>query len=151
MSLKPIRQYLRDRLLSLDSNYVEHTDAFNTENIGDLNLDKAFHIFYGQMDASALNYLHTTDIVKATVNLYAKGYRDPIEALDESMDFANKFRLECIKPAFATTGQFIKNVVCRQIVASPINKQNDNSIVVRLEFNITMIFGLSVNLSTDYP
>lgn len=149
MSLKPIRQYFKDRISSLDSDYVEHTDAFNTANIGENNLDKAFHIFYGSAQTSALNHLTTLDVVNATVSIFLKGYRDPIEALDDSMDFANKFRIECIKPAFATTGEFIKNVVCTSINASPINEQNDNSIVIRLEFNITVIFGIGINLSCD--
>lgn len=149
MSLKPIRQYFKDRLMTLDSNYVEHTDAFNTDNIGDLNLDKAFHVFYGNAETSALNHLTTLDTIRVTVSLFAKGFRDPIEALDDAMDFANKFRIECIRPAFATTGQVIKNVVCTSINASPINSENDNSIVVRLEFRVTVIFGIGINLSSN--
>jgi hypothetical protein len=149
MSLKPIRQYFKDRFTAMDSQYVEHTDAFNTENIDGLNLDKAYHIFYGSAQTSSLNHLTTKDNVSTTVSIFSKGYRDPIEALDDAMDFANHFRLECMNPKLATTGQFIKNVVCTSIEASPINTQNDNSIVVRLQFNVTVIFGIGINLNCE--
>ena len=149
MSLKPIRQYFKDRLSSLDTNYVEHTDAFNTDNIDGLNLDKAFHIFYGSANTSALSHLTTKDTINVTVSIYSKGYIDPAEALDDAMDFANTFRIECIKPMYACTGEFIKNVVCNTIKASPINKENDNSILCRLEFSVTVIFGIGINLTAD--
>lgn len=153
MSLKPIRQYFRDRLNSPtlgNGEYVEHTDAFNTDNIDGLNLDKAFHIFYGSADTSALSHLTTKDTINARVSIFSKGYNDPLEALDDAMDFANKFRLLCMHPKYATQGEFIKNVVCTSIEASPINKDNDNSIVCRLQFRITVIFGIGINLDYEY-
>lgn len=155
MSLKPIRKYFKDRFLDAEmlkrggAEYIEHTDAFNTDNIGSFNLDKAYHIFYGSASTSALNHLTTKDTVKATVSIFSKGFRDPNEALDDAMDFANNYRIQCIKPKFATTGQFIKNVVCSSIEASPINQENDNSIVVRLQFSITVVFGIGIDLSCD--
>lgn len=149
MSLKPIRQYFKDRFSELDNEYQEHTDAFNTDNIGELNLDKAYHIFYGSAQTSALNHLTTKDIVSVTVSIFSKGYRDPIEALDDAMDFANHFRLHAMNPKLSNTGEFIKNVVCTSIEASPINTQNDNSIVIKLQFSITVIFGIGINLNCD--
>lgn len=152
MSLRPIRQYFRDRINAPNignGEYVEHTDAFNTANIDGLNLDKAFHIFYGSADTSALSHLTTKDTINATVSIFSKGYVDPLEALDEAMDFANKFRLSCMQPRYATTGETIKNVVCTSIEASPINQENDNSIVCRLQFRITVIFGIGINLGQD--
>lgn len=149
MSLKPIRQYFVDRIYSLDTEYQEHTDAFNTENIGGLTLDKAYHIFYGSVQTSALNHLTTKDVVSTTLSIFTRGYQNPNEALDDAMDFANHLRLECMKPKFANTGQFIKNVVCNSIEASPVNEQNDNSIIIKLQFSITVIFGIGINLNCD--
>lgn len=160
MSLKPIRQYFKDIFLKSEMNdsgnvdyygreYQEHDDAFNTENIDGLNLDKAFHIFYGSASTTALNHLTTKDTVNVTLSIFSKGYSSPMDSLDDAMDFANRFRLVCIKPAYATTGQFIKNVVCDTIEASPINQQNDNSIVIKLQFRVTVIFGIGINLDCE--
>lgn len=145
MSLKPVRQYFKDRIFELDKDYQEHTDAFNTENISQLRFNKAYHIFYGNIQTTTANQLSTLDTVSATVSLFQNGYRDPIIALDDAMDFANKFRLRCLNPKYSTRNFFIKNVVCNTINAEPVNT-NDNSIIIRLQFSITVIFGTQINL-----
>jgi hypothetical protein len=160
MSLKPIRQYFKDIFYKSEMNdslnvdfygreYEEHNDAFNIENIGALSMDKAYHIFYGSASTSALNHLTTKDTVNVTLSIFSKGFSSPMDALDDAMDFANRFRLVCIKPSYATTGQFIKNVVCDSIEASPVNQDNDNSIVIKLQFKVTVIFGIGINLDCD--
>ena len=145
MSLRPIRQYFRDRISELDRDFIEHTDAFNTENVGELGFDKAFHIFYGNISTTSINMNTTNDNVQAVVTLFRSGYRDPIETLDDAMDFANQFRLKCLMPKHATRNQFIKNVSCQSIKADPVNT-NDNSIVISLQFNISVIFGTNISL-----
>lgn len=148
MSFKPIRTYLSDRLTSLDSDYHEHTDAFNEDNIGDLNFDKAYHIFYGDVATTSANQNTTNDVVNATVSIFSQGHRDPIEALDNAMDFANQYRIECLKPKYIYSQQFIKQVKSVSIKAEPL-QSNDNAIVVRLQFSISIMFGLGVNLDCD--
>lgn len=145
MSFKPIRTYLSDRIEGLDSDYTEHDDAFNIDNIGDLEFDKAYHIFYGDVVTTEANQNTTSDLVTATVSIFSQGHRDPKEALDDAMDFANLFRIECLKPVYLSNEQFLKQVKCISIKAEPL-ATNDNAIVVRLEFSILVIFGLGVNL-----
>lgn len=145
MSFKPIRSFLSDRLLEVDSDFEVHNDAFSTENIGANDFNKRYHIFYGNVATSVSNQVTTIDDVTATVKLYFQGFRDATESLDSAMDLANKFRIQCLKQNFIINQSFIKRVVCSSIQANPLNT-NDNAIEIVLTFNIKVIFGLGVDL-----
>lgn len=139
MSLSQVRTYFVTRIAALDSEFEEHQDAFNQNNIGAYNFNKAYHIFYGQVSSGPLNHACTDDAVTASVALFFSGDRDPATALATAMDFAHTFRLACIKPENAMIGTNIKNVVLNSIVAEPL-ESNDNAIVVRLDFTVRMVF-----------
>ena len=145
MSFKPVRNFLSNRLLEIDSSFEVFSDAFSDVNIGSNDFDKRFHIFYGNVATTVSNQLTTQDVVTATVSLFFNGYRDATEALDDSMDIANEFRLQCLKPVFLKNESHIKRVTCDNISASPVDT-NDNSIKITLTFSISMIFGTGVNL-----
>lgn len=146
MSFKPVRSFLEARLLEVDSDFEVHDDAFSLENIGNNDFNKRYHIFYGNVATSVDNQHTTNDIVNATVTLFFRGYRNATESLDESMDLANTYRLNCLKIAPLRAQDFIKRVVCSSIQAEPIDT-NDNSIKVTLQFSINVIFGTAVNLN----
>jgi hypothetical protein len=146
MSFKPIRTFLEDQLLNLDSDFEVFDQAFNSNEVGNNDFDKRYHIFYGRVDTTAANHNVTNDNVAATVTLFFRGERTATEALDNAMDFANEYRIECLKRVKYTNLTFIKNVVCNSIVAEPIAESNDNAIKIILEFNILVIFGIGVNL-----
>jgi hypothetical protein len=146
MSFKPIRTFLEDRLLDLDNEFEVFDQAFNSEQVGNNDFDKRYHIFYGRVDTTAANHNVTNDSVTANVTLFFRGERTATEALDNAMDFANEYRIECLKRVNYVNLTFIKNVVCNSIVAEPIAESNDNAIKIILEFNISVIFGIGVNL-----
>lgn len=145
MSFKPIRTYLENRLLEVDSDFEVFDQAFNNDQIGDADFDKRYHIFYGNVTATTANQNTTQDIVNAVVSLYFRGYRDTSEALDESMDIANQYRINCLRTNFLKTESNIKRVVCNNITAEPL-PTNDLAIKVQLSFSISIIFGTSINL-----
>lgn len=145
VSLTPIRTYFADRLQELDPNYRAHPDAFNTENVGRAKFDKAFHVFWASILSSPLSHQVTLDTVRVTVRLFSKGYRDPQTALDSAMDFANTYRLRCMRPEFLNNEQWLKLVVCTSVQGEPV-QSNDNAIVVRLEFDVKAVFGTSDTL-----
>lgn len=145
MSFKPIRTFLEDRLLETDSDFEVFDQAFNNDNIGDADFNKRYHIFYGPVSASVSNQNTTQDNVTATVTLYFRGYRDTNESLDEAMDIANEYRINCLRVIYLKNQTHIKRVVCTSI--SPEQMQsNDLSFKVILTFNISMIFGTNINL-----
>lgn len=146
MSFKPVRSFLEARLLEVDSDFEVHDDAFSLENIGNNDFNKRYHIFYGNVATSVDNQHTTNDIVNATVTLFFRGYRNATESLDESMDLANTYRLNCLKIAPLRAQDFIKRVVCSSIQAEPLDS-NDNSIKITLQFSINVIFGTAVNLN----
>lgn len=145
MSFKPIRTYLENRLLEVDSDFEVFDQAFNNDQIGDADFNKRYHIFYGSVATTASNQNTTQDVVTATVSLYFRGYRDTSEALDESMDIANEYRINCLRQSFLKNETHIKRVVCTNIVAEPL-PTNDLAIKIQLSFNISIIFGTGVNL-----
>lgn len=144
MSFKPVRTFLTDRLLEVDQDFEAHADAFSTENIGSNDIDKRFHIFYGNVETSVSNQHTTNDIVNATVSLFFRGYRDATEALDEAMDLANDYRLNCLSIEPLRGQNFIKRVVCNNILAEPLDT-NDNQIKITLQFAINVIFGTALD------
>jgi hypothetical protein len=146
MSFKPIRTFLEDRILDIDPKFTVFDNAFNSNEIGNNDFDKRYHIFYGRVATTAANHNITNDSVTATVTLYFSGDRSATEALDNAMDYANEFRIECLKRVNYANLTFIKNVVCNSIVAEPIAESNDNAIKIILEFNILVIFGIGLNL-----
>lgn len=145
MSFKSVRTYLSNRLLEVDSDFENHSEPFSDENIGDNDFNKRFHIFYGNVSTSLANQTSTQDTVNATVALFFKGYASPQEALDDAMDLANQYRINCLRPKYLLTTPFIKRVTCTQITAEPL-PTNDNAIKIILTFSINMIFGIGVNL-----
>jgi hypothetical protein len=146
MSFKPIRTFLADRLTEIDSDFSVFDNGFNSDQVGDNNFDKRYHIFYGSVATTVSNQNTTTDVVTATTTLFFSGSRNSTEELDEAMDIANKYRINCLRRAKYSGQTFIKNVVCQSIEAQPL-ESNDNAIQVKLTFNITIIFGLNVDLN----
>ena len=146
MSFKPVRTFLEQRLLEVDSDFEAHEDAFNLDNVGSNDFNKRYHIFYGNVATSLDNQHTTNDVVSATVSLFFSGARNATEALDDAMDLANQYRLNCLKIGYLRSQDFIKRVVCNSIVAEPI-ESNDNQIKITLQFSINIIFGTAINLN----
>ncbi|HEY9705630.1 MAG TPA: hypothetical protein V6C58_24540 [Allocoleopsis sp.] len=145
MSFRPVREYLKDRLLEVDSDFEPYDEAFENDNLGDNNFDKRFQIFYQVDGATVSNQLTTQDEVTARVTLFFNGSRDSQEEFDSSMDIANVYRIQCLKVDKLRPYTHLKRVVCTSIVPEPLDT-NDNMIKIILTFRISMIFGLGVNL-----
>lgn len=146
MSFKPIRSFLENRLLEVDPDFELYDHAFNNDNIGDLDFDKRYHIFYGNINATVSNQVTTQDEVNALVSIYFRGYRDTSESLDSAMDIANQYRINCLRMAHLKNEDHIKRVVCTNIVAEQL-PTNDLAIKISLSFKISMIFGTNINLN----
>lgn len=148
MSFKPIRTYLSDRLLEVDSDFEVFDEAFESTSVGGNDFNKRFHIFYGNVVTTSSNQNTTQDNVTAIVTLYFNGSRYATDQLDEAMDIANEYRINCLRRTKYVGQTFIKNVVCQNIDATPLDT-NDNLIQIRLTFNISVIFGTGVDLDCE--
>ncbi len=146
MSFKPIRTFLADRLTEIDSDFSVFDNGFNSDQLGENNFDKRFHIFYGSVVTTASNQNTTSDVVTATVTLFFSGSRTSTDELDEAMDIANQYRINCLRRNKYTGQTFIKNVVCQSIEAQPLDT-NDATIQIKLTFNIITIFGVGLDLN----
>lgn len=146
MSFKPIRTFLTDRLIEIDSDFTVFDNGFNSDQVGSDNYNKRFHIFYGSVATTTSNQNTTTDNVTATTTLYFSGSRNSTDELDSAMDIANQYRINCLRRAKYAGQTFIKNVVCQSIEAEPLDT-NDNAIMIKLTFNILIVFGLNIDLN----
>lgn len=149
MSFKPVRTFLTNRLLEVDSAFEAYESPFANDYVGDNNFDKRFHIGYNQITTTVANQNVTNDIVAAQVTLFFRGGRDNQEnPLDEATDIANKFRINCLRPRFVRAETHIKNVVCTSIASQPLDG-NDQAFKIVLSFNINTIYGLAVDLDSE--
>lgn len=148
MSFKPIRQFLTDRLLEIDSDFEVYDATFANDFVGDNDFNKRFHIFYGNITASVANQNTTTDVVNASVRLFFRGYRDSNESLDNALDLANQYRVNCLRMSKLIGQVHIKRVVCNSIIAEPL-PENDQQFTVTLQLSITYICGTGINLDCE--
>ena len=150
MSFKPIRIFLEDKLLALDNDFEVYDRPFSDDEIGGNNYDKRYHISYGPVQSTTANQNVTQDVVTATVDLYFEGKRDETELLDNAMDFANRYRLYCLRPEFLIGLNNIKRVVCNNINPQSL-PTNDSALKIQLQFSISMIFGTGITLDNEEP
>jgi hypothetical protein len=145
VSFKPIRTFLNARLLEVDAEFEAYDAAFPNDTVGDNNFNKRFHIHYGPIATTVDNQNTTLDVATATVTLYFRGFRDNTgNPLDEAMDIANKYRLNCLHPKWLRSEPRIKRVVCSAISSEPL-LNNDQAFKVVLTYSITMQYGLKLD------
>tara|TARA_R110000824_G_scaffold362789_1_gene550775 strand:- start:446 stop:868 length:423 start_codon:yes stop_codon:yes gene_type:complete len=133
MSLKPVRTYIKDRLTATDSSFKEHTDGFNTDNIGRNTLDKSYHILVDSVDNQESGGNYVQDSISIKVQLYYKGYRNIQSAIDSAIDQAHDFKLRAINPANWTST--VKSVVCDNIRTTTLDA-NDNVVIMEIDLTI---------------
>lgn len=142
MIYSKVRKYLKERILEVDSDFEEHGDAFNTDNIANSNLEKAFHIFYSVPTIDKENVTITSNI-EAEIKFYFKGHRYPTDALDEGMDLVNEVAVTAGSvdqlAAFRMTDDFPIQA-CDPIsqLAEPF-ENNDNLIIITLTMDMSVL------------
>ena len=139
MSLSQVRTYFKSRIAEIDSDFKEHKDAFNYENIGKTVYNKAYHISYGGVDSVELLDEITDDRMNVSVKLFFKGFRDTQTALDTSMDKANLIRLNAVKRVNYYGNTNIKNIIMTTLTPEAL-ESNDNQIIITLNFTVRMAF-----------
>jgi len=142
MIYSKVRTYLKARIAAVDSDFKEHKDAFNDDNIAKTGFNKAYHILYSVPSISKSDYLIDSEI-EVIVKFFFRGYRDTQAALDDSMDLVNSVALDCGSlenlSAFRVTDDFpIQYCNPTGQVPEPL-ENNDNSIIVTLNLNMSVL------------
>jgi hypothetical protein len=130
MSLTKIRPYFRGRLEGLG--YREHLDGFNIENVPQTLIDRSFHILVTSIRGGPINHTHQDTEAQVEVVLFFKGFRDVAAAIDTSIDEVEKIVKDVCKVSNRTSE--LLNVVFDGVDFAPLNDQNDNSVLVRMNF-----------------
>ena len=138
MSISVVRTYFKDQIKDEVAAAVEHTDAFNIENMHTNARDKMYHIIYQNDSNTETHGDRITDNISVTISMVFKGYRDTQAAFDSTSDTVHNIKRRASKISNYTSG--IKRVVCDSINITPADDSNDNILLVTMEFSVRMDF-----------
>jgi hypothetical protein len=128
MSLQAIRPYITERLSSLG--YVEHVDPFNDENIPATLLDNGFHQIILDISGADRTQVAQGLEVAVQVKCFFKGFRNPEEALTQSI-----INSEAIVSGVTLFGNYatysppITSVLLDSISFEPYSEESNDNIV----------------------
>jgi hypothetical protein len=136
MTFSTIRTYFEERMTTVDSELKEWEDGFNIDNIPSSILDKSWHIQFNPFSYIA-GGAHTCLSFNCpiTLNVFFKGYRNPKEAIDTALIFADAIIKECTKPVQRLNQPKIKNVLPSLVSVRELDTTNDNAAVLELQFD----------------
>ena len=135
MSFKTIRPYFQERMSAVDAEFREWEDAFNIDNIPATILDKSWHLRFQPFSYNT-GGAHTCLSFECpiTLSVFVKGYRNPVEAVDMALIFADAILKECTKPVLRLNQPKIKNVLPNNVSVRELSDSNDNAAVLEIQF-----------------
>lgn len=139
MSLRVIRGWFKDHLERLG--FEEHEDGFNTDNIGEVDLDRVFHTRIRSILGAGIN--HTDQRTESDVELrvFFKGNRNASLAMDDAILEVERIVKECCNIK-SRTSDGILNVVFERASLDPRGEDNDNSVLVTFDFTVSVLIGV---------
>ena len=138
MSISVVRDYFKDQIKEEVAAAVEHTDAFNIENMHTNARDKMYHIIYQNDSNIETHGDRITDNISVTISMVFKGYRDTQASFDSTSDTVHNIKRRASKISNYTSG--IKRAVCDSINIAPVDDSNDNILLVTMEWSVRMDF-----------
>ena len=141
MSFNTIRPYFEERLNAVDKELKEWEDAFNIENIPSSILDKSWHISFDTFNYTGTAHTCLSFDCPVTLNVFLKGYRNPKEAIDTALIFADAIIKECTNPVHRLNQSKIKNVLPGLMNVREYAPSNDNAAVLEMQFTCEVIVG----------
>ena len=141
MSLGNVREYFQNTLDPL--NFREHTDGFDFTNIPDNLLDNAYFISFGGLIGGPVNQFEQKVEVPVELRIFIKGYNSPQKAIDQALVSGESIIKEICKIDNRLNNNLcIKNVVFDTMEIEPLNKENDNSLILLINFDVLYMFAL---------
>lgn len=140
MSLSQVRTYINQRVQSVNSDYVEWTDALNVDNIPNTLIDTRYHVLLGDVSVT-----HNDNIVDeamaATVTVFRRAYNDTTGGKDALLDIGNCILLAMVDPREVESfGGDIKDVEGVSVTSEELDVTNDNIIKVEITLNFRLVF-----------
>lgn len=139
MSLTAIKPWFQLRLETLG--FEEHIDGFNTDNIGDIDLDRAFHVRPKTINGGAINHTDQKTESEVELKVFFKGGRDANEAIDNTILAVEQIVKECCNIKNRTSDGLL-NVVFQRADIEPRSVDNDNSVLVTFDFTVMVLIGV---------
>ncbi|MBL0233173.1 MAG: hypothetical protein IPQ08_05870 [Chitinophagaceae bacterium] len=128
MSLQAVRPYITSRLESLG--YTEHIDPFNDENIPANLLDNGFHQLMLQINGADKNQAAQGLDVPVQVKCFFKGFRDPNEALTQSIINAEAIIADVtLLNNYSSYSPPITSVLLDSVSFEPYSNESNDNIV----------------------
>ncbi len=143
MSFSDIRPYVKARMLTVDPEFSEWTDAFNVENVPNTIIEKAWHLMFDPASAVSLNQTGLLYDCPITIRVHFKGYREPQDAVDLGVQNAEAIIREFVKHVNRLTQTSIKNVTSTGWNLEPLAASNDNIVVLVLSFNLEILLDIN--------
>lgn len=135
MSFSTIRPYFQERMGAVDPEFKEWEDAFNIDNIPATIIDKSWHLQFQPFSYNT-GGAHTCLSFECpiTLSVFFKGYRNPVEAVDMALIYADAILKECTKPVQRLNQPKIKNVLPNNVSVRGLSDSNDNAAVLEIQF-----------------
>lgn len=138
MALTDIRVYFRTQMEALG--YVEWRDGFNADNIPSTLLDNSFHIESGDVTPTVSSHqVHEFDC-PVTIRIFMKGFLDPVSAIDDSYASVETIYSGLLLPS-NRLGTTVQDIIPTSVRVSPLTLQNDNAVLVEIDFNAKTFMG----------
>lgn len=139
MSLQKARSYFKTHLKALG--YTEHLDGFQDENLGEINLNKAFHVRALSISGGSINQLDQRTDTVIVVSTYYKGLRNADEANQTALKEVEKVLKECVNITNRTSDGVL-NVVFNRADIRPVSDTNAIHCVIDYEFEVSIMIGV---------
>jgi hypothetical protein len=120
--------------------YHEHLDGFNSDNIPETILDRAYHILVVSIAGGPINHTHQDTVSQVSLKVFIRGYRDVTEAIDSSILTLETIVKDVCKLSNRTSSVF--NVVFDGCDFNPLSNSNDNSVMLDITFSVQVILGI---------
>ena len=139
MSLQKARTYFKSAFKSIG--YTEHLDGFQDENLGEINLNKAFHVRAVSIEGGSINQLDQRTETNIIVSTYYKGLRTADEANQIALKEVEKVLKQCVNITNRTSDGVL-NVVFNRAEIRPIDDTNAIHCVIDYDFDVTIMIGV---------
>lgn len=136
MSFVNIKPYFQDRMRAVNLDLNEWSDAFDINNIPAQIIDRAWHIRIGTMGYQGTKHECLAFAAPVDIKVCLKGYRTPVEAIDNAHTLADAIVKECCKSTNSLNQANIKNVIPNLVNVREIGPSNDNLVVLEISFNV---------------
>lgn len=119
-----------------NTDWREHKDALNDDNIPSNSIDCTYHILYGPLAHTKGDQL-LESVIPIEISLFNSGNDSMIEEMDKILNDAHCFAISMLDVKQYNI-ENISDVVLNSITPDPLDESNDNTIQVRVQLDFKM-------------